>query len=161
MIKLQPMAAADFKPFMEISMRDHASGQIQSGRWPADEAEANIQKLRAQFLPKGLDTPDHHFFTLENEADEKVGAIWYWVTTQDGQPLIFVVDIQVFPEYRRRGYGSQAFLAMEKNAIDLGIDTIAMSVFQHNHNARAMYEKLGYLGTGEALMKKLQPTVGG
>jgi ribosomal protein S18 acetylase RimI-like enzyme len=68
------------------------------------------------------------------------------VAEEEGKRQVFVLDIQIYEAYRRQGYGSQAFLAMEEKAKELGISTISLHVFKHNHSARAMYEKLGYLG---------------
>ncbi len=156
MIHLIPMNLAEFEPFMEISMRDQAAGHVKTGRWKAAEADENMLKLRDQFLPDGLNTPDHFFFTLEDaDSGDKIGALWYMLVDQDGQRMFFVMDIQVYPEYRRRGYGAQAFKIMEENALKLGVKTISLHVFKHNHAARAMYEKLGYAGPDEALAKTL------
>ena len=62
---------------------------------------------------------------------------------------------QVFPDYRRRGYATQAFQQMEEKALEMGINTISLHVFMHNHSARTLYEKLGYEGENEAMVKKL------
>jgi RimJ/RimL family protein N-acetyltransferase len=78
------------------------------------------------------------------------------IVEQDGQPLIFVVDIQVYEGFRRRGYGTAAFCIMEDHAREIGITTIALNVFDHNHRARAMYEKLGYQGSGESMVKTIE-----
>ncbi len=156
MLRLVPMTEAEFDGFMELSMRDQAEGHVQAGTWRADEADAQIRELRAQFLPDGLDTPNHHFFTLaEGEAGAKVGGLWFTVIEQEGERQVFVVDIQVYDAYRRRGFGTQAFRLMEGLVRELGITTVALHVFQHNHPARAMYEKLGYTGSGAMMSKDL------
>ena len=156
MIKLVPMQDTEFEPFMQISMHDQAQGQVQTGQWKADEADANIQKLRAQFLPQGLNTPNHYFFALTTEdLAQNVGSLWFTVVEQDGKRTFFVMDIQVYPEYRRRGYGSQAFRQMEAKALEMGITRISLHVFKQNHAARAMYEQLGYTGPHEAMVKEL------
>ena len=154
MIDLQPMSETEFEAFMQISMADHAAGQVKAGIWQADQAEANISGLRAKFLPQGLATPGHHFFNIQETAsDGVVGGLWYMLDEEEGQ--IFVVDIQVDPDYRRRGYGEHAFLAMEVQARQLGVKTIGLHVFEHNTPARCMYQKLGYLGDGDSMSKRI------
>ena len=138
-----------------VSMKDQAEGQVLAGEWPAEEADEIIKQMRAQLLPDDLATPNHFFFTIENDAGEKVGALWYTIAEEDGVCQFFVFDIQVYDEYRRKGYGSQAFKLMEKNALDMGIKTISLHVFKHNNSARAMYEKLGYVGEGAMMAKEL------
>ena len=70
--------------------------------------------------------------------------------------MVYVMDIQIYPDFRRKGYAQKAFLQMETQALDMGIDTIALHVFPHNVNARAMYEKLGYQGDDNNMMKILK-----
>ena len=116
-----------------------------------------MEMLRSQFLPAGLATPNHFFFTVE-EADTRarVGGLWYMVEERSGVRRFFVVDIQIYDAYRRRGYGSQAFKAMEEKAREMGITIISLHVFKHNHPARGMYEKLGYVGTDTMMSKDLR-----
>ncbi len=49
--------------------------------------------------------------------------------------------------------GEQAFQALEIKVRELGLHTIALHVFGHNHAARAMYEKLGYITTNVQMLK--------
>ncbi len=156
MLLLIPMTEEEFECFMEISIHDQAQGHVRAGTWREDEADEKMEKLRSQFLPDGLETPNHFFFTLEETSTgAKVGGLWYTVVEQDGKRQFFVVDIQIYDEYRRRGYGSQAFMDMEEKALKMGITTISLHVFKHNHSAKAMYEKLGYVGTDEKMVKEL------
>lgn len=158
MIQLIPMTEAEFPAFIALSMQDQAQGHVQDGRWPAAEAPERIEKLRAQLLPAGLATPNHYFFTLfDQPAGTRVGALWYAVVERQGQRHIFVMDIQIQPEFRRRGYGTQAFRLLEAQARRLGIETIDLHVFQHNQPARAMYAKLGYHGSADSMSKTLEP----
>jgi RimJ/RimL family protein N-acetyltransferase len=152
------MTQAEFDAFIEISMHDQAQGQVQAGYLPAERAAEVIQQQREKFLPNDQDTPNHFFFTITDQ-DQKVGGLWYTVVEQDGQRQLFVMDIQVYDAYRRCGYGTQAFGLMEEKAREMGITTISLHVFQHNHAARAMYEKLGYVGEGEKMSKELSAKV--
>jgi GNAT superfamily N-acetyltransferase len=157
MVRLVPMTEEEFEGFMEISMRDQAQGQVQAGAWRAEEADKNIKMLRSQFLPAGLATPSHFFYAVEEAtANAKVGGLWYLVEEEEGKRQFFVVDIQIYDAYRRHGYGSQAFQAMEGRAREMGIAAISLHVFGHNHPAKAMYEKLGYVGTDTTMSKELE-----
>ena len=155
MVQLTPMTNDVFEAFMEISMQDHIQSQIEAGFWQPEEEATNMQNLRAQILPQGRATPNHSFFSVQTTQDELVGGLWYMVVEEDGQHLIFVVDIQIYEPFRRRGYATQAFRLMEDQARAMSITTIALNVFEHNHSARSMYEKLGYVKTGDSMMKVL------
>jgi len=144
------MTQAEYEPFMVISIKDQKEGQVLAGEWTAQEADEEMNKLMAQFLPQGLQTPGHFFFSLETTGiQEKVGGLWYTIIDQGGKKMFYVMDIQIYPEFRRKGYAQQAFLQMETQALDMGIDMIALHVFKQNVNAKAMYEKLGYVGDND------------
>jgi GNAT superfamily N-acetyltransferase len=156
MICLVRMNEAQYQTFMELSMRDQWEGHVREGRWRADEAEANMARLVAQFLPQGLATPGHFFWTIEDrDAGAQVGGLWVALAEEAGARQFFVMDIQIYEPYRRRGYGTQAFRAMEDMAREMGVTAIALHVFAGNHPARAMYRKLGYAGTDIAMAKEL------
>ena len=156
MIQLVPMNKDQYEAFMALSMRDQMQGHVREGRWRAEEAEANMARLLEQFLPEGLATPNHFFFAIEEEGSgTNAGGLWYMLAEEDGTRQFFVVDIQIYEEYRRRGYGAQAFRAMEDKAREMGVTTIALHLFADNHPARAMYQKLGYAGTDTAMAKDI------
>jgi GNAT superfamily N-acetyltransferase len=156
MIRLVPMNEDQYEAFMELSMPDQMQGHVREGRWSAEEAQANMAGLIGQFLPGGLATPNHFFFAIEEEgAGTNAGGLWYMLAEEDRVRQFFVVDIQIYEEYRRRGYGEQAFKAMEDKAREMGVTTIALHLFADNHPARAMYQKLGYAGTDTAMAKDI------
>ena len=156
MIRLVPMNEAQYETFSEISARDQMAGHVREGRWKAEEAEANMAKLAAQFLPQGLETPNHFFFAIEEEETGGLaGGLWYTLVEEGETRQFFVLDIQINEGYRRRGYGTLAFKAMEDQARELGVGTIALHLFADNTAARAMYQKLGYTGTDTSMAKQI------
>jgi GNAT superfamily N-acetyltransferase len=156
MIRLIPMNEDQYEAFMALSMPDQMQGHVREGRWQAEEAEANMAGLAEQFLPEGLATPNHFFFAIEEEGSgANAGGLWYMLAEEEGVRQFFVVDIQIYEEYRRRGYGAQAFRVMEDKAREMGVTTIALHLFADNHPARAMYRKLGYAGTDTAMAKDI------
>ena len=156
MIKLVPMKEADFEPFMTLSMKDQAEGHVREGRWAAEEAETIMLQLRGQLLPQGLQTSGHFFFTLETEdSTQKVGSLWFNMDEYMGEKAIFVMDIQINPRHRRKGYGMEAFLLLEEQAHKMGINVITLHVFNDNTPALALYQKLGYTGPCELMVKNI------
>jgi len=89
MLSLLPMNEAEFKSFMEISTADHIRSQVKAGYWHPAEADENMQKLRDQILPQGKETPDHYFMKIRNDEEGQVGGLWYMVTENAGQWIIF------------------------------------------------------------------------
>ncbi len=143
MIRLVPMTETEFEAFVEISMRDHA-----------EDARETMEWQRCELLPEGLATPNHFFFVIEHEeTDTKVGGLWFMAQDQGERRRAFVFYIHVYEEFRRRGYGTQAFGLLEKEARQMGLSAVSLHVFGHNHPAMAMYEKLGF-GLDDAVMSK-------
>jgi GNAT superfamily N-acetyltransferase len=160
MIHLVPMLEDQYLAFMELSARDQMEGHIREGRWRADEAEVNMARLVAQFLPQGLATPGHLFWVIEEAGTgAQVGALWVALAQEAEARQFFVMDIQIYEPYRRLGYGTQAFQAMEEKAREMGVTSIALHVFADNHSARAMYRKLGYTGTDTEMAKAISRSV--
>ena len=66
MMKLVLMTQTEYEPFMDMSVKDQKEGQVLAGEWTAQEADEEMNKLMAQFLPQGLQTPNQFFWTLRN-----------------------------------------------------------------------------------------------
>ncbi len=105
-------------------------------------------------LPAGVATPDNYLYILHDDAtDTNVGRLWFAIREEAGQRAAFVYDVHIFPAFQRRGYATQAFQALEQQAQALGLARIALHVFGHNHAARALYEKLGFVATNIMMSK--------
>ena len=154
MININQMTQSEFEIFIDISMKDHMKSQILEGNWTQENAPDKMERMRKQILPDYLDTKGHYFYSIKDE-DFIVGGLWFAVQNNIVKKSIFVIDIQILEVFRRRGYGSQTFSFMEEKAKEMGIKKIRLNVFDHNKPARAMYEKLGYAGSGENMSKKL------
>jgi ribosomal protein S18 acetylase RimI-like enzyme len=100
-----------------------------------------------------LDTPDQYLYSIKDAAGANVGILWFAARHRNGERSAFVYDVRIDNQFQRRGYGLQAFHALETVARDMGITTIGLHVFGHNTAARALYEKLGFVTTN-LIMKK-------
>jgi RimJ/RimL family protein N-acetyltransferase len=145
MVKLVPMTQAEFEAYQEPAIRAYASEHVWAGNWSPEEALHRAESTYRELLPDGVATPGQYLFTIRDEAlDASVGMLWFARQQRAGTAQAFVYEVQIYEAYRRRGYGTQAFRALEEKVRALGLDKIVLHVFGHNHAARAMYEKLGY-----------------
>ena len=152
MIQLKPMSEADFKAYLEVLIPDYAQEHVKSGRWTAEEALAESRAETGKLWHHGLATENQYIFNIVADGEtEPVGILWFAV--QKGKA--FVYDIVIHDSFQRRGYASQAFLVLEGKVRQLGLNTISLHVFGHNHAARAMYQKLGYAETNVMMSKTL------
>jgi ribosomal protein S18 acetylase RimI-like enzyme len=152
MVRLAPMDAAVFAPYLEALVRSYAEDNAKAGRWSAADAMAESQKEVQRLLPSGRDTPNHFFFTIVSEpAGEKVGDLWLAIEPRGG----FVYDLNVYESFRRKGYAESAMRLAEGVAREHGASKISLHVFAENAGARRLYVKLGYSETNVMMSKPL------
>ena len=155
MIQLKPMSEEDFNAYLEVAIVDYAQEHVTGGRWTAEEAPTAAQAEYKQILPNGLTTENHYFYNITvKEESQPVGILWFAVRNQGGLKA-FIYDVLINESFRRRGYASQAFLIVEDKVRQMGLNTIALHVFGHNHAARALYQKLGYAETNVMMSKTI------
>lgn len=159
MLQLVPMTDPAFQDFRATEIAGYAQEHVRAGRWRPEESVRLAEQEFNDLLPDGLATPNQYFFTLRDETLlTPVGRLWFAVQKEEGsEPTAFVYKIVIFEAFRRQGYGSQAMQALEEQVRQLGLSTISLHVFGHNHAARALYEKLGYVTTNVMMRKTLTP----
>lgn len=153
---LVPMREEDFKPFLTASAVAYADDNIKSGRWQKEGAHDRAVAGMKESLPQGVATPNNYLFQILASPDGPVvGHIWYAIQDNHGQRSAFVFDVEIKPEFRQRGYASDAFEAMRTDLEALGIKSIGLHVFAFNEVALALYKKLGFRVTGVNMQKRL------
>ena len=155
MVRLTPMTQADYALWLKNIVREYAEEHITGGRWTREEALQESAKEIGSLLPDGPNTKDNYLFSVINEHGEKVGHLWFAVRGSETNRHAFVFDFAVHEPYRRRGYGREAFLALENEVRALGLDNIRLHVFGHNTPARELYKQLGYVETNVNMRKDL------
>jgi ribosomal protein S18 acetylase RimI-like enzyme len=142
-VRLEPMTDAEYRAFTETVEDGYARQITESGSmsW-----EAAVEKASADFaaqLPDGRHTANQYLRTAF-DGDIAVGLLWLRVDTAPGGRRAFVNDVEVFQDFRRRGYGRAIMLAGEELARSLGATVIGLNVWGGNAGARALYDQLGY-----------------
>ena len=149
------MTRAEFDAWLPRAIVEYAQEHVVDGRWSEDEA---IDKSRAEhekLLPQGLATADNHLWSIVRSEDRKsVGLLWVNMQ-QKPKPHAFIYNIEVYPDFRRRGYAEAAMRELEVAVKRMGAETIRLHVFGHNTAARPLYEKLGYEPTNIVMAKPL------
>ena len=155
MIRIVPMTQAQFDRWLEASIADYADEKVKAGNWSAEEAPTRSRQEFQKLLPQGLATAGQHLFAILDDAGAQVGFLWFAVMPEATGPVAFVYDFGIDAAQRRKGYGEQAFRALEAEVRALGLHTIQLHVFGHNRPAIALYEKLGYTATNIMMSKTL------
>ncbi|MDE1819349.1 MAG: GNAT family N-acetyltransferase [Euryarchaeota archaeon] len=151
-VELIPMTPEEFGPYLAQLVPSYAESHVRTGRWSKEESLEASRKEIDNILPKGLETPNEHLFTIHvGRGRPRVGVLW--LHAKDGKA--FVYELQVDEPQRRNGFGRAAMLAAEPIARRLGAKRIALHVFGDNAPARALYRDLGYLETNVQMAKEL------
>lgn len=153
-IYFEPMSDAAFAAFLGQAIAAYAAEHVRGGRWTAEEAPAEARAEYHRLLPQGMQTPDHYLRQIvDDESGERVGLIWYWHDRR--RDRLFLYDVEIDKDHRRRGYAAQALRKLEDEARSLGAEHIGLHVFGHNLAARQLYEKLGYEITNINMRKRV------
>ncbi|MFC0439910.1 GNAT family N-acetyltransferase [Kutzneria buriramensis] len=155
-VKLRRMTAAEYRAATEH--REAESVRALSRVMPEQAARERVRGGTARFLPDGLDTAGHHLLTAENELGEAVGNAW--VGPDPAQPVdtataAWLYDINVFPPYRRAGYGTAILAAAEALIVREGKTALGLNVVGDNEAAIALYRRSGYEVTSMSMRKKM------
>ena len=153
MIQLVKMTSDECAAYIERGMVEYAEEHIKNGM-SREVAHEMSKKTYDDLLPDGVDSQDQYIFTIKND-DVAVGMLWFADKDWGGTRCAYVYDIIVYEDHRRKGYGSQAFELMEDKVRELGLNSIRLHVFGHNHGAITMYQNLGYEPTNIHMEKKL------
>jgi RimJ/RimL family protein N-acetyltransferase len=155
-VRLVPMSQPEFAAFVAHEVKDYAEEHVKAGNWSADEALAKSEAEFKQLLPEGKDSKDNYLYSIfDAGSGVNVGNVWFAVVERGSPRHAFIYDFRILDEFHRQGYGAQAMLAVESEVRKLGLNTISLHVFGHNHAARALYEKVGYEVTNVNMTKHL------
>ncbi len=153
MITLIPMTQPEFERYLVYLTDAYAQDQIKAGVWQADTATEQAAASLSRDLPNGLATPNHFIYNVRDAAiPEPVGHLWIGISPESDTP-VFIMDIEIFSAYQRRGYAQQTLQAVEAIAAERGLSTIGLHVHANNHGAQALYEKTGFVTTGHQMRK--------
>jgi GNAT superfamily N-acetyltransferase len=154
MVSIRQMNESEFQAFLVQDIQDYAVERAKAGNWTAEEALQRSRQAHDSLLPSGLATPHQHLFTIELD-DHAVGRVWLSTDPKAAGGAGFIYDLFVAEPFRRQGIARQAMLLIEKEALTLGVRSLALHAFGHNTPARALYEKLGYSITNVNMAKPL------
>lgn len=144
-VTLRPMDPASFQAFLEALVPPYAAEHVAAGNWPAEGAEERAWAQTRELLPEGVATPGHELYeVVDADAGAAVGTLWLALREEDGRRDLFVYDIVVRPEWRRRGYARAALARAEQRGRALGADRLVLHVFGGNEGARSLYRTAGF-----------------
>ncbi len=152
---LLPMTPAEYEKFLERIIPEYAEANVRAGYWDETEALEKSRQDTDRLLPQGLQSKDHHLFTLY-DGDQAVGVIWLKANMDRPIKSGYIFDVYIDEQQRSKGYGKQLMLLIEEKARELGLQSIGLHVFAYNDVARKLYETIGYEVSSLNMLKTLE-----
>jgi len=155
-VRLVDLAEAPFQEYRKHLVRDYAADKIQAGTWSRTEAESNAAKDVDGLLPEGPVTRNHFLYMVTDDSiPAEVGIVWFALTDSGVGRSVWIYDLIIHENFRRKGYASQTLNLVEQRAAQLGATSVGLHVFGHNKGAQALYKEQGYNTTSIIMAKPI------
>jgi ribosomal protein S18 acetylase RimI-like enzyme len=153
--RLEPMTQARYEGWLVATIRDYAAEKVAAGNWRESEALALATAEFADHLPNGLETPGHEIRSMIDVAGEAVGYAWFTIETRQVGRVVFIYDIAVDRDHRRKGHAQAALAEIEEYTRANECVGVMLHVFGNNTGARQLYQKAGFEETNVIMLKRV------
>jgi GNAT superfamily N-acetyltransferase len=90
------------------------------------------------------ETPTVHAHIAEEDGQAAAGALWFLnFSTWDGVAGIYLEDLFVRPQFRRRGLARAMLGTLARECVDNGYTRLSWAVLDWNVDAIALYDAVG------------------
>mgnify|MGYP002525204266 CR=1 FL=1 len=153
-ILLRKMIESEFVEWEAYSIGEYAKDKMKALGITEPEAQKLSVESFATLLPDGIATSDNYLFVIIRDG-VNLGYIWFALQSERGVTSAFVYDLEVKPEFRRKGIAESTMLLLEGEARAVGAEKISLHVFGQNTGALNLYSKVGYRITDYSMAKTL------
>ncbi|WP_197374122.1 GNAT family N-acetyltransferase [Mycolicibacterium baixiangningiae] len=106
-------------------------------------AECTVTENRMRDALFG-DQPRVYGHLVEVDGEPAAGALWFYsFSTWDGVAGIYLEDLFVRPQYRRRGLARTLLSTLARECVTNGYSRLSWAVLDWNVNAIALYDAVG------------------
>ncbi|MER7752355.1 GNAT family N-acetyltransferase [Kitasatospora sp. NPDC097643] len=149
---------AELPAWLDRAAQDYVGSLTDSGLSP-EQAHAKSHLDHSNLLPQGADSPGVALRHLCAPGEpEPLGSLWVDLHLRDlpdGEPLAWVMVVEVSPAHRGRGHGRTLMLLAERECLAAGVRNLGLNVFTRNDVAIRLYASLGYRVTNRVYGKPL------
>jgi RimJ/RimL family protein N-acetyltransferase len=155
-VRLVELGDAPYHKYTKNLVRDYAADKVRAGAWSQAEAEGRAARDVDELLPEGPATQGQFLYSVRDDlTDDEVGIVWFALRNSGVGRSVWIYDIIIHENFRRKGYASRTLELVEDRARELGARSVELHVFGHNHGARALYEKMNYNETSITMAKQV------
>jgi RimJ/RimL family protein N-acetyltransferase len=157
-VRLVELGDAPYHEYRKDLVRHYAADKVRAGAWSQAEAEGRAARDVDGLLPEGPATHGHFLYSVKDDSTgAEVGTVWFALRDSGVGRSVWIYDIIVNENFRRKGYASRTLELVEDRARALGAKSVELHVFGHNQGARALYQKVGYKETSITMAKPIHP----
>jgi RimJ/RimL family protein N-acetyltransferase len=146
-----------YREYRKNLVRHYAADKVRADAWSQAEAEGRAARDVDGLLPEGPATRGQFLYSVKDDSTgANVGTVWFALRNSGVGPSVWIYDIIINENFRRKGYATRTLELVEDRARALGAKSVELHVFGHNHGARALYEKVGYKETSITMAKPIR-----
>lgn len=152
MINFEKMNNQEFEKYIDFMKMEYAQDISANFSLPMDKALEESEMMVKETFSDGLLTEGQYIFNIsDSNSTMNVGIIWFNVNTEINRAYLYHIYIDEL--HRNKGYGTKSLKALEAKVKELGMDSLALSVFGKNEGAYYLYKKLGYTTSSISMHK--------
>ncbi|MFH1741130.1 MAG: GNAT family N-acetyltransferase [bacterium] len=142
-LKAKPEHASEIALLNDAVQKMHAEHHPEVFKYPTDAMEME------RFFRAKISDNDCFIF-LARSSRRAVGYVWGNIQRRQenvfkyGEERIYIHQLTVKPEYRRKGVGCKLMHAVECEAKENGISKLVLDSWEFNKEAHAFFEQLGF-----------------
>ncbi|WP_422748956.1 GNAT family N-acetyltransferase [Mycobacterium sp. WMMD1722] len=107
----------------------------------AEECTLTADQLREALFGDG---PTVYGHIVEVDGQVAAGALWFYTfSTWDGVAGIYLEDLFVRPQFRRRGLARRLLATLARECVENGYSRLSWAVLDWNVNAIGLYDGVG------------------
>lgn len=156
-LRLRPLREDELPAYIAHGRADYERDMVEHAGVSPKAAKKKASDDWSRLLPDDTAPPGNYLFAVEDaESGERVGDLWW--AEREGEPdgkAAFVYAIEIFPDFRGRGFGREGMLLLEDDVRSRGLSRINLNVFGGNKVGRSLYHSLGYAETAVFMAKNL------
>lgn len=142
-INLRSMTEEEYKEWIVVSTKQQALDRASFSNEDYEKIYEGVLKIVPILLPKGMQTENHYFYSIDTLNDKNIGYIWYASNPEKPDKSVFLLDIHLLEDYRSKGIGRVALSKAHEMIKDQGFDSVFLNVLNTNF-AKKLYLSLGY-----------------
>lgn len=156
MLELRKMTDEEFCFYREKSLKDFTLRKVKNEKIDIKKAQEIAEKVFGKLLPNAQNTENNFLYAVINDSNKQVGILWFGVNENALIKEAFLFDIEIFEDFRGKGYAKKALQLMEEKLKEKNVFKISLHVDADNDVAYNLYKKMNYYPTNIKMERDIE-----